>query len=65
MDVSLVEHFQVLYTLPQPTELVDILEHCGIVKEMFRLYVGKDSRTFEIARINCRYLRYSKNIFAI
>ena len=65
MDASLVEHFQILYTLPQPTELDDILEHCGIVKEMFRLFVDKESRTFEIARVNCRYLKYGKEILAI
>ena len=60
MEASLAEHFQVLYALPQPTELADILEHCAIVKEMFRLVLNKESRTYEMAKINCRYLKYSK-----
>merc|ERR1711892_244233 len=32
MEASLAEHFQVLYALPQPTELTDIQEHCAIIK---------------------------------
>ena len=60
MEASIPEHFQVLYALPPPTEFSDILEHCAIVKEMFRLFINKESRTYEIAKINCRYLKYSK-----
>ena len=63
MESSLPEHFQVLYALPQPVELADILECAYIAKEMFRLFITKESRTYEIAKVNCRYFKHSKYNF--